>query len=42
VSPAVVSAADHRKWLCYCCFIIFVFLFGAFAFYHMMFGGRKN
>jgi len=42
VSPAVVPVADHRKWLCYCCFIIFVFLFGAFAFYHMMFGGRKN
>ena len=34
--------AQNRKWLGYCCFIIFVFLFGAFAFYHMMFGGRKN
>jgi len=43
VAPVVVPAADNRKWLCYCCFIIFVFLFGAFAFYHMMFGAqRKN
>jgi hypothetical protein len=36
-------AADNRKWLCYCIFIIFVIAFGLFAFYYMMFGAeRKN
>jgi len=36
------GAADNRKWLCYCIFIIFVVAFGLFAFYTMLYGGRKN
>jgi len=40
-APIVLSTVN-RQWLCYCCFIIFVFLFGIFAFYNVMFGGRKN
>ena len=44
VNPvAAVTAADNRKWLSYCCFIIIVISFGLFAFYYMMFGSeRKN
>jgi hypothetical protein len=43
VSPVAAPAADNRRWLCYCLFIIFVISFGLFAFYHMMFGAqRKN
>jgi hypothetical protein len=38
----IVPSTVNRQWLCYCCFIIFVFLFGIFAFYNVMFGGRKN
>jgi len=34
--------AENRKWLAYCCFIILVVLFGIFAFYAMLYGGRKN
>ena len=42
VSPAA-PVAENRKWLAYCCFIIFVISFGLFAFYYMMFGAeRKN
>ena len=40
VNPTPV--APNRKWLGYCCFIIIVVLFGIFAFYHMLYGGRKN
>ena len=42
VSPEPL-AADNRKWLGYCCFIIVVILIGLIAFYYMMFGAqRKN
>ena len=42
VNPGA-PAADNRKWLSYCCFIIIVISFGLFAFYYMMFGSqRKN
>ena len=39
---AAVTAAENRKWFCYCFFIIFVLLVVLLAFYYMMFGGRKN
>ena len=43
VSVHTASAVTaNRQWLCYCCFIIFVFLFGGFLFYHMLYDGRKN
>ena len=39
----VAPVTINRQWLCYCCFIIFVFLFGVFALYYVMFGTeRKN
>ena len=42
VSPEA-PAADNRKWLSYCCFIIIVILISLIAFYYMMFGAqRKN
>ena len=43
VSVHTASAVTaNRQWLCYCCFIIFVFLFGGFLFYHMLYDGHKN
>ena len=43
VSVHTASAVSaNRQWLCYCCFIIFVFLFGGFLFYHMLYDGHKN
>jgi hypothetical protein len=38
----IPPSAINRKWLAYCCFIIIVVLFGIFAFYTMLYGGRKN
>ena len=38
----VSPVAANRQWLAYCCFIIIVILFGIFAFYTMLYGGRKN
>ena len=38
----IPPVAINRKWLAYCCFIIIVVLFGIFAFYTMLYGGRKN
>ena len=43
VSVHTASAVTaNRQWLAYCCFIIFVFLFGGFLFYHMLYYGHKN
>lgn len=39
---SLAPVAENRKWLTYCCFIIIVSVFVLFAFYTMLYGGRKN
>jgi hypothetical protein len=38
-SPATVA---NRQWLCYCIFIIFVFIFAVGTSYYILFSKHKN